>query len=62
MVAELIYGARELPPADFLLKIESFSGLAEMINNQKKNKYYESCSFEAGGFNWYIVFIIFRII
>ncbi|KAL1817136.1 hypothetical protein ACET3Z_019710 [Daucus carota] len=57
---ELIYGARELPPADFLLKIESFSGLAEMINNQKKNKYYESCSFEAGGFNWRFRLLVLR--
>ncbi|KAL8146239.1 hypothetical protein AgCh_004115 [Apium graveolens] len=56
---ELINGTRDVPPADFLLKIESFSKLPELINNQKK-KYYESCCFEAGGFNWRFRLLVLR--
>ncbi|XP_074359848.1 uncharacterized protein LOC141699961 [Apium graveolens] len=56
---ELIHGTRDVPPADFLLKIESFSKLPELINNQKK-KYYESCCFEAGGFNWRFRLLVLR--
>ncbi|KAK1398482.1 hypothetical protein POM88_008345 [Heracleum sosnowskyi] len=56
---ELIYGTRDVPPSNFMLKISSFSELPEMISNQKK-KYYESCCFEAGGYNWRFRLLILR--
>ncbi|GAV61155.1 MATH domain-containing protein, partial [Cephalotus follicularis] len=48
---EIVRSLRDAPPAHYVLKIESFSQLSEIL--RKTNvKRYESGEFEVGGYKW----------
>ncbi|KAG8645875.1 hypothetical protein MANES_10G103300v8, partial [Manihot esculenta] len=53
-VPEISRSLRDAPPANYTLKIESFSQLSSMLIDDKTDKY-ESQDFEACGYKWKLV-------
>lgn len=49
-MAEVVSFTRERPPADYLLKIESFSKLQKSL----QDVVFESTEFTAGGYTWFV--------
>ncbi|KAL7187942.1 hypothetical protein ACSBR1_037893 [Camellia fascicularis] len=55
VIREVTRSLREIPPAHFIFKIESFSQLSQLLSNAEVQNY-ESDIFEASGYKWKLSF------